>query len=225
LALAGIQWLNASCAQPGRLPNRTVFLVEQPSADSGGRWGLINVDTNATDANTDLDAKADSICSGCASVLSPYLGNGGAPSAAVLSFAGDTAMVSVGWDEANPLAQALSNGTNMVASYSVYYRTQVGPPTPMTGDPNGWSLTSDLQADGVANGGYSTNTQALVAVVIPPGDDTLSIAVGLNFDGSGDPGADPNTLSSSLLSDQAIEMIDPSLLFADGFESGDTTAW
>jgi hypothetical protein len=73
LALTGVSWLNASCALAGHLPSRTVFVVEQATGDSGGRWAAINLDTDVGDANTDLDPKAAAVCAGCASVASPYL--------------------------------------------------------------------------------------------------------------------------------------------------------
>jgi len=77
IALTGVSWLNASCAAPGHLPLRTVFLLEQTTADSGGRWAAINLSHNADDANTDLDAKAAAARGGCASVVSLYLGGDG----------------------------------------------------------------------------------------------------------------------------------------------------
>lgn len=225
LALTGVSWLNASCAAAGHLPARTAFLVEQTTADSGGRWAAINFDTNAADANTDLDAKAAVVCGGCASTASPYVGGAGFPVVTDSMFSGGVLTATLSWSPPPAAAQALSNGSDLVASYAVYYRGHTGPPPPSTGDPSGWTLVPDLQPDGVGNGGFSTDTSAEVEIQVPGGVETVTLAIGLSFDGSGDPSADPDTLISSLISDQSDPVVTSNEIFADGFESGDTSAW
>jgi hypothetical protein len=225
LALTGVSWLNASCTAAGHLPARTAFLIEQTTADSGGRWAAINFDANAADANTDLDAKAAVVCGGCASIASPYVGGAGFPVVTDSMFSGGVLTATLSWSPPPAAAQALSNGLDLVTSYAVYYRGHTGPPPPSTGDPSGWTLVADLQPDGAANGGFSTDTGAEVETQVPGGVETVTFAIGLSFDGSGDPTTDPDTLSSSLISDQSDPVVASSVIFADGFESGDTSAW
>lgn len=86
-------------------------------------------------------------------------------------------------------------------------------------------MAADLEPDGVANGGFSTDTGAQVEVAVAGGIETVTFAIGLSFDGSGDPGTDPNTVASSYLSDQSDPVAAASLIFSDGFESGDLAAW
>lgn len=225
LALTGVNWLNASCAAAGHLPARTAFLIEQTTVDSGGRWAAINFDANAGDANTDLDAKAAAVCGGCASTASPYLGGSGFPAVTDSAFSGGVLTATLSWSPPPMAAQALSNGSDLVTSYAVFYRGHTGTPPPSTGDPSGWTPVPDLQPDGAGNGGFSTDTGAEVEIQVPSGVETVTFAIGLSFDGSGNPSADPDTLSSSLISDQSDPVATSSVIFVDGFESGDTSAW
>jgi hypothetical protein len=203
LAVSGVSWLNASCASPGRLPLRTVFIIEQPTVDSGGRWAAINVDRNAGDANTDLDAKAAAICGGCASSLSPYLGGTGRPAVGGSSTVADNLRLTLSWSAPLSQAQALSNGAGLVSGYGVYYRTYTGTPPPATGAATGWVRVGDLEPDGAANGGFSTNTTATVDIPLAGLLDNVTLSLGPNFDGSGNPTADSNTRVSSFLSDDS----------------------
>ncbi|MBZ0112296.1 MAG: hypothetical protein K8J08_07550, partial [Thermoanaerobaculia bacterium] len=203
LALTGVNWLNANCASAGHRPSRTVFVAEQATIDSGGRWAAINLDRNADDANTDLDAKAAAVCGGCASTASPLLGGAGMPSVSNPNLSGAHLTVDLAWFAPSAPAQALSNGTNILTSYSLHYKIHAAAPPSMTGDPAGWIRTPDLDADGGANGGHSTNTSASIDVALPAGSWFITFAVGLNFDGTGDPMADANTRPSKLLSDQS----------------------
>lgn len=227
LALTGVNWLNASCGTSGHLPARTVFVVEQTSVDSGGRWAAINLDHNASDANTDLDAKATAICGGCASVVSPMLAGAGYPAVSSSAVGGSHLTAILSWSAPAAAAQALSNTTGLVSSYAVYSKIHIGTPPPATGDRTGWVLEADLQADGLANGGFSTDTSASVSVNLPLGVHNVSFAIGLNFDGTGNPTSDLNVRLSTYVSDQSdsIEVDVASLIFADGFESGNTLQW
>ncbi len=227
LALTGVLWLNATCGVAGHRPQRTAFVAEQTTVDSGGVWAAINLDRNATDANTDLDAKAASVCGGCASVASPILGGVGYPDVASPTLSGAHLTATLSWAAPAAAAQALSNGSDLLKSYTILYKVHSGSPSPMTGDRSGWSQTPDLEADGAANGGHSTNTSAAIDVVLPAGSWFVTFTVGLNFDGTGNASGDPNTRPSRFLSDQSdpIQATVDSALFADGFESGDTSAW
>lgn len=204
LALSGVNWLNATCATAGHLPSRTVFLVEETTADSGGRWAAINLDRNALDANTDLDAKAAAVCGGCSSVASPYVGGSGRPVVTGSGASGATLTVNLSWSPPAAAAQALSNGANLVTGYAVVFRPNYGGPLPAsTGDPTGWTWTPDLEPDGAAHGGFSTDTTAAIDIPLDSSIESVSIAVGLDFDGNGDPASDPNTRASAYISDQS----------------------
>lgn len=203
LALSGVSWLNASCTSPGHLPLRTVFVVEQPTVNSGGRWAAINVDRNATDANTDLDAKAAAICGSCASSLSPYLGGTGRPSVSNSSTVAGNLRVTLSWSAPAIQAQALSNGANLVTGYGIYYRTHTGTPPPATGSASGWVRVDDLDPDGAGNGGFSTNTTAMVDIPLAGLLENVTLSIGPSFDGTGNPAADGNTRVSSFLSDDS----------------------
>lgn len=200
IALTGVSWLNAGCSVTGRLPVRTVLLLEQTTADSGGRWAGINVDRNLSDANTDLDSKAANICGGCASVVSPYLGGTGHPTVTDSSSGGGTLTVHLSWSAPNTLAQALSDGSNLVTSYGVHYRTDTGAPPAATGERTGWTFVADGQADGAGLGGYSTDTAATIELPLAALAENVSFAIGLSFDGSGDAGSNADTVASSFLS-------------------------
>lgn len=227
VALTGVLWLNATCGVAGHRPQRTAFVAEQTSVDSGGLWAAINLDRNATDANTDLDAKAATACGSCASVASPILGGTGYPqvSSPTISGAHLTAMLS--WSVPATAAQALSNGAILLKSYTLLYKVHAGTPPAMTGDRSGWIQTPDIEPDGAANGGHSTNATASVGVTLPVGSWFVTFAVGLNFDGTGNPTADSNTRPSKFLSDQSdpIQATVNSSIFSDGFETGNTSQW
>lgn len=200
VALTGVSWLNAQCDSPGRLPLRTVFLLEQTTTGSGGRWAAINVSRNASNANTDLDSKAANICGGCSSVVSPYLSGSGHPTVTDSLAGGGTLTVTLTWPAPPAQAEALSDAPSLISGYGVHYRTDAGAPPPTTGERTGWIFAADTGADGVANGGYSTDTTATVELPLAGLSENVSFAIGLSFDGTGDPSSDPNTVPSSFLS-------------------------
>ena len=209
IALTGVNWLNASCAVPGRLPLRTVFLIEQSTPDTGGRWAAINLDRNAEDANTALDAKAAGVCGGCASVVSSYLGGDGRPAVTGSSAGGGDLTVALSWTTPPAEAQALSNGLDLVTGYAIYYRTDVGTPPPASGDPTGWTRAADTEPDGASNDGFSNDVSAMVAIPLTGLQETVTFAVGPLFDGTGNPLADADTLVSAYLSDQSDPLVVP----------------
>ena len=209
LALTGVSWLNAACAAAGTLPQRTAFLIEQLTADSGGRWGAINLDRNAEDANTDLDAKAAAVCGGCASTISPFLGGDGRPAVTSTSVAGGLLVLDLSWVPPPMAAQALSNGADLVTGYGVFYRSHQGTPPPATGDPTGWTRVADTEGDAAARDGYSADTTAVVEIPLTGLSENVTITIGLTFDGTGNPTADPDTLSSAYLSDDSAPVAVP----------------
>ncbi len=226
LAVTGANWLNATCGTAGHLPNRTIFLIEQETTSSGGRWAAFNLAKNSTDANTDLDAAATSACGGCSSVVSPLLGSSGVPIVSSPTLVGSHLTANITWTAPVAVAQALSDGSNVVTSYRVFSKVVAGTPPPMTGSMAGWVFEADLEADGSSNGGYSTTTSAAVDVTLTVGVWNVVFAIGLNFDGTGN-ASDPNVQESSLLSNQSasIPVTVDSLIFEDGFESGNTSEW
>lgn len=209
IALTGVSWLNAQCSTPGQLPLRTIFLLEQTTADSGGRWAAVNVSRNVADANTDLDAKAAAICGGCSSTLSPYLGGAARPTVTDSLAGGGTLTVTLTWPAPPAQAEALSDGPGLITGYGVHFRTDRGAPPDSTGDRTGWTFAPDTGADGLANGGYSTDMTATVELPVAELSENVSFAIGLSFDGTGDPSSDANTLSSSFLSDASEPLTVP----------------
>jgi hypothetical protein len=202
IAIAGVNWLNAPCSPAGTRPTRTVFLVETLTASSGGVWAAFNLDHNTTpanDSNYDLDAKA----SGNYSTASPYIGGAGQRIAVTYRYRRPTLAMSLSWQPPLTSAtEALNNsGTSLVTSYAIYYYLlpQGGQPPTSTGSKVGWSRASDIGA-GSNTHGYSTTTSAVVTVSTPSTTSSVFLAIGLNFDGNGDPDADSNTTPSSFIS-------------------------
>lgn len=209
IALTGVNWLNAHCASPGRLPLRTVFLLEQTTTDSGGRWAAINVGRNSSDGNTDLDAKAANICGSCASLVSPYLGGSGRPTVVDSLAGGGNLTVTLTWPAPPAQAEALSDGPSLITGYGVHYRTDASSPPATTGERTGWTFAGDSGADGAATGGYSTDTTATIQIPLAELSENVSFAIGLSFDGTGDPSSDPNAVPSSFLSDASEPLVVP----------------
>ena len=202
VAITGVNWLNAStCAGSGQLPARTVFVIENTTPSSGGVWAAFSLDKNPTNANYDLDARATGACGGCSSTTSPILGAGGQPIVMTSMIAGGNLTASLTWSAPSSAAQALSNGANILTSYAVYYKRSTNGVAPTnTGTKTGWILLQDLEADGASLGGYSTTTTASVTVPLGGSSEFVYFAVGLNFDGGGNPDADTNTRPSTYLS-------------------------
>lgn len=209
LALTGINWLNASCAVAGTLPQRTAFLVEQLTAGSGARWAALNLDRNAGDANTDLDAKATAVCGGCSSQVSPFLGGDGRPAVTAISVVDGMLVLELSWSAPSAGAQALSNGVDLVTGYGIFYRNHQGTPPPTTGDATGWVRAEDTEGDATGRDGYSVDTSASVEIPLAGLSENVTVSVGLNFDGSGNPLADPDTLASVYLSDDSDPVVVP----------------
>lgn len=218
VAITGINWLNsATCASAGLVPPRTVMVIENPTADAGGRWVAINTDRNSGNFNYDLDAKASALCSlgcfggtacvagGCVSTASPYLGGPGTVSITSAVPSGGNLNLTITWSAPSSAAQAFNNsGSSVVSSYSMYFKRSVGgvPPT-NTGSKTGWTRVADTDGMATTNG-HSTDTAATISVPLGGSPEDVAIAVGLNFDGSGDPVANLNTVESSFISSYAL---------------------
>lgn len=203
-AVSGIEWLNAACGTPGYLPQSSVLLLEAPTAGEGGRWAAIRVGRNAGDANFDLDAAAASICGpSCATLASPYVGGPG-QGVEVISAAqvGSTLTVKVGWLAPSPAAQALNQGgSSLVTGYSLYFArsTNSGATPPvLTGEKTGWTWVADT--DSRQLGGHSTDTRATLAIPLGASSEAVYLAIGLAFDGTGNPDGDANTARSNYIS-------------------------
>jgi hypothetical protein len=228
VAVTGIQWLNGSCATAGLLPVTTVVLAEDVTAGDGGRWAAVVANHNPGDANTDLDAAQDRICGGCSSVASPLIGDAQHIGAGLVGQSGDLVTLGLSWSEPYASAQALGErATSLVTGYSIWVaRAPEGSVPALNGDTTGWTRAPDL--DTVQTGGYSTDTAAEIVVDLAGSTDAVWGAVGLIFDGSGDPASDTNSLASNVIS-RGIQAYVPSIgivqIFTDGFESGNTTKW
>jgi len=223
IALTGIEWLNGSCTTAGFLPSAVVILAEATTSSDGGRWAAVHIDQNAGDANFDLDAAQDRICSGCSSEGAALIGAGQSIGADLLSQAGAVVNLSLSWSPPTSEAEALNeSGTSIVRGYSLWYaRAAEGSEPPMDGSPAGWTRSADL--DSGQTGGYSTDTMAEIEIDLGTGTDPVWVAIGLVYDGSGDPGSDSNSVDSSVISRASLGYLMD--LFSDGFETGDTTMW
>jgi len=201
-AVTGIEWLNGTCSTPGYLPQTSVLLLEAPTAADGGRWAAIKVDHNSGDANFDLDAAATAICGpSCAALASPYAGGfGQGIDVLAAEEAGGVLTLKLGWEGPSPAGQALNQtGEELITSYAVYVaRSAAGVPPVTSGEKTGWIRVDD--ADGKQIAGYSTDTKATVSVSLGGSSEGVYVALGFNLDGTGDPGADVNTVASSYIS-------------------------
>lgn len=225
VAITGINWLNsANCASPGLAPARTVILLENPTASAGGRWAAINTDRNAGNFNYDLDAKASALCGSgcfggttcvtgaCVSTASPYLGGTGTVSITSAVPSGSNLNLTITWSAPSAAAQAFNNsGTSIVTSYSIYFNRSVsGVPPANTGSKTGWTRVNDTDGAKTANG-HSTDAAATISVPLGGSTEDVTIAIGLNFDGSGDPVANLNTVESSFISSYVVTPAAPPL--------------
>lgn len=228
LAVTGINWLNGSCATTGFLPQATVILAEGTTAEDGGRWAAARVNHNAGDANADLDAAQERICSGCSSEASPLIGGGQLIGVTLVDQSGDLLTLGLSWAAPRAQAEALGeSGPGLVTAYTLWVaRVAEGGAPAMTGDTAGWTPTPDTDATHI--GDNSTDTQAEIVIDLAGNIDAVWVAIGLIFDGSGDPASDPNSLASTVISRGVLAYV-PSIglvgIFADGFETGDTTLW
>lgn len=228
IAITGVEWLNGSCGAAGFLPETVVILAESTSADDGGRWAAVRVGHNVGDANVNLDAAQDRICGGCSSVASPVIGGGQHIWVSLVALSGDLLTLGLSWSVPDDQAEALSeSGTSLVTGYSTWVARAPETTTPtLDGSPSGWTRTEDL--DGAQQGGYSTDDQAEIVIDLAGSGDGVWVAVGLVFDGSGDPGSDPNSVASTVISRGVLAYL-PSIglveIFTDGFETGDAGMW
>ena len=228
IAITGIQWLNGSCTTAGLLPATTVVLAEDVTTADGGRWAAVRIDHNPSDANFDLDAAQDRICSGCSSIASPVICGGQHIGVGLVGQSGDLLTLGLSWSAPDDQAQALSESpTSLVTAYSLWVaRAPEGGVPSLDGDTTGWTRAPDIDSSQI--GGYSTDMTAEIVVDLAGSTDAVWVAIGLIFDGSGDPASDPNSLASSIIS-RGIQAYVPSIgivqIFTDGFEIGDTTKW
>lgn len=199
VAVTGIEWLNGSCGTAGFVPGSTVVVAEGQTSGDGGRWAAV-VGSNPGDANLDLDALQERVYGGCWSEASPLIGNGQAVSVAVVGQGADDVTLDLSWSPPEGTAEALNEtGQSLVTGYSIWVaRAPAGSEPAMTGSPVGWSLAAD--GDATQSGGYSTDTQARITVALGGSEDPVWVAVGLVYDGTGDPAADGDSVASAVIS-------------------------
>jgi hypothetical protein len=106
------------------------------------------------------------------------------------------------WEGRRPAGEALNQGgEDLISSYAVYSARSTGggaTPPVITGEKTGWTRVDDT--DGKQIAGYSTDTKATVSVSLGGSSEGVYVALGLNLDGTGDPGTDANTVASSYIS-------------------------
>ena len=206
IAITGVNWLGSgSCTSAGQRPGRTVLVVEAPTVADGGRWVALNLAANASDANTDLDAAAEALCGpSCFSQASPLIGGEQAISVLRASLTGDVLTLRLGWSGPAGAAEALNDsGSSLVSSFGLYSaRSSAGVPPPATGAKSGFTRADDT--DVMRVGGFSTDTSATIAVDTQGSGESVFVAIGLAFDGSGDPLADASTRESTVVSRPAL---------------------
>ncbi len=221
---SGILWANSDKCS-GQIGG-TGVLVQAQTASDGGLFALLAID--GAEGNIDaLQAGADQ-CTAQAipapAVTGVVLGSDGF---------GDYADVSLGWDPPMEAAWAVSTISPVHAGYGLYYRT--GSPVD-NGDkaqfsrveatPNG--SVPYVVDDSDTEDGWLPAGQTQCQVRIRPSDDHYFV-LSLIFDGSGAVGGDPQVDASAVetlyvsASSSGVNATDS--IFADGFESGDTSAW
>ncbi len=116
--------------------------------------------------------------------------------------AGGVLTLKLGWEAPSPAGQALNQGgEDLISSYSVYTARSTGggtTPPVLTGEKTGWTWVADTDNTEIA--GYSTDTKATVSVSLGGSNEVVYVALGFNLDGTGDPGADVDTVASSFSS-------------------------
>ena len=220
----GILWANSdSCS--GQIDG-TGVLVEAQTASGGGLFALLAI--GGAEGNVDaLQAGADQ-CTAQA-----------IPAPAVTGFVlgsdgfGDYADISLGWDPPLEAAWAVSTISPVHAGYGLYYRT--GSPVD-NGDKAQFSRAEATPSGSVpyvvddsdTEDGWLPAMQTQCRVRIRPGDGHY-FALSLIFDGSGavadDPQADASAVETLYVSASSNGVNASDSIFADGFESGNTSAW
>ncbi len=199
IAVTGVEWLNGTCTTAGHLPPATVIVAEGTTEGDGGLWAAV-AGSNPGDANLDIDALQGRACGGCSSQASPLIGDSQAIGVTVVGQGADGVTLDLAWSAPEGEAEALNEtGTSLVTGYSIWAARAPADSEPaMTGSPAGWTRVGDTDAS--QQDGYSTDTAARVTVALGGSQDPVWVAVGLVYDGSGDPQADATSLASAVIS-------------------------
>jgi hypothetical protein len=219
----GILWANVdSCSG---LIDGTALLVESQSTENGGIYALAML----AGADAQIDAlqgsTGQSIAEAIPTPSSSFAGSGSDAFGLYADF-------SLSWNAPSGNAWALSDPVAVHAGFALYFRT--GSPV-SNGDKAAFSLVGITPGsapyildDSDAPDGLLPDSQLSCLVRVRPAANHY-FALSLIFDGSGattgDPQADPSAVETTYVSDCSHAVTSDIDIFADGFESGDTSAW
>jgi len=221
---SGILWANSdNCT--GQISG-TGVLVQSLSTVDGGLFALLAIDGSEGNVDALQDGTEQ-----CVAQPIPRPTSGGM--VVGTDGFGDYADVYLHWDLPPAEASAVSTQTSLYAGNGVYYRTE----TPVdTGDKSQF-VRVDTTASGTVpyilddpdtSDGWLPVTQMNCTVRVRPSDDHYFV-VSLIVDGSGatsgDPQIDPSAIETLYVSASSNSINAVEVIFADGFESGDTNAW
>jgi hypothetical protein len=220
----GILWANVDTCSG--LIEGTALLAETQSAESGGLYALVAL----TGADAQVDAlqgfTGQSIAEIIPTPASAFAGSGSDAYGAYADF-------TLSWAASSGNAWSLSDPAKVHVGFALYFRT--GAPV-TSGDKTAFTqvgvtptgIDPYLMDDADTPDGLLPDTQHSCLVRVRPGANHF-FALSLIFDGagasSGDPQADPSAVETTHVSDSSHAVTTDIDIFADGFESGDTTAW
>lgn len=220
----GFLWANSdNCA--GEITG-IGLLVEAQTAAEGGKVALVA----AEGSEVHLDALQAGVTQSVAATIpvpqAVYAGSG-------TDGFGEYFDYTLAWTPPTT-AWALSDIPDVLAGYAVYVISASGGGPVNTGHKGGFArveatptgsapyITDDTDTDGLLPASQTSCT-----VRLRPGE-TFFFALALIFDGSAsstDPQANPSAVETTVVSACTIPLREDGSLFADGFESGDTSAW
>lgn len=206
LALLDVNWANAEVCSDGSTTPRTIVVLEKLGADGGGWYAVVNLADNVG-TNVDID-RSQADLGEAESVARPIP----VPEPVSVEGTDDGVRVHLTWT-VDFAAEALSDladtdGTPLssLTGFSIW----VGADHVQGGDPSGWVRVADTEADAI--GGHSRDLSATVLLPLDTwGGRVVHFALGLVFDGTGDP-TDPasGSVASRYISAASPAVILPS---------------
>jgi hypothetical protein len=219
----GFLWANAAtCTDP---LTGTAVLIESQSLDTGGRYALV--------VSSQVEGVVDRLQIGGEQSVATAL-----PTPVVDGFAtgsddfGPYTDFQFTWPTPTGTAWAVSDVPTVLAGFRLWFTAGA---SVLTGDQTQFAPLGTTPGtapfvidDPDADDGLLPATANATTVRVRPGTATF-IALSLLVDGtgatSGDPQADASAVETSVVSAPTEATADGSFLFADGFESGNTTVW
>lgn len=182
LALLDVNWANAEVCSDGSTTPRTMVLLEKLGTDGGGWYAVVNLADNVG-TNVDID-RSQTELGEIETVARPIP----VPVADTIQVADDGIRVHLTWTvdfSAEALSDLLdTDGTPLssITGFSIWAAAGDA----QGGDPSGWIRVADTEADAI--GGFSRDLSATVVLPLETwGGQVVHFALGLVFDGTGDP--------------------------------------